>query len=179
MGSGQVHKLSNLSSSPEIGLIRAASGDGDGAMKWSRHCTRLGPGTGEWQPLLPLDGEIALRVEGAKASMVRGMGKGLSWTQAHPGERMGRTRHPGAVSRAGQMERKAQSQSLNCGSSRLWLQARGWTWEAQPRGQNDTWEKMDVVAAQGRQEAGRPLNLWGQERQEEAGELNGKPGRVQ
>lgn len=47
--------------------------------------------------------------------MVRGTWKGLSWTGAHPGERMGRTRHPGAVSRAGQTELKAQSQGLTVG----------------------------------------------------------------
>lgn len=100
---------------------------------------------------------------------------------------MGRTRHPGAVSRAGQTECKAQSQGLtagpesgsNSGSSRPWLRALGRTREAQRRDQNDTWEKVCVLAAQGRREAGRPLNPWGQGRQEEAGEFNGKPGRVQ
>lgn len=71
---------------------------------------------GERRPLLPFDGGIALRVEGAKASMVRGKGKGLSWTRAHPGERMGRTRHPGAV-RAGQTELKAQSPGLTAGAA--------------------------------------------------------------
>lgn len=68
-------------------------------MKGAGTTLGLGPGMGERQLPLPLAGGISLRGERAKASMARGLGKGLSWTRALPGELVGRTMDTGSQER--------------------------------------------------------------------------------
>lgn len=117
---------------------------------------------GERRPLLPFDGGIALRVEGAKASMVRGKGERAELDTGSSRREDGEDQAPGSCE--GWTDRaQGPEPGPNCGSGRPWLQAVGR--HGRP--------SDGVRKTPGRGVCGGCEGRW------EAGELNGKPGRVQ